>query len=181
MLSSVQLSIEEETTSTQPQSSEPNPQVCSRKNGETPFHQNLTPLTEVLTRSLFSPLRETNTDAESAGNPVWNRPEGNSTKKSQRYLSHHSNVLYKRNFFVKGIRSVTRRMADYWAMLSYWTEHILHRLAFYPKSDKPIMAVISKVQINTSLVNITPVLQIWHLMSGASSKWQPNNPRLSAQ
>lgn len=81
-------------------------------------------------------------DAETAGNHVRNRLEGRSTRKSQRCPPHHSNALYKPNVFVKGIRFVTHSMADYGAMLSHRTEHILHCFTLYPKSDKPIRAVI---------------------------------------
>lgn len=58
-----------------------------------------------------------------------------------------------------GICIVTYCVATYKAILSYLSEHSLHHFTFYPKSNKPIKAVICHLPINTSLDDITLALQ----------------------
>jgi len=42
-------------------------------------------------------------------------------------------------------------MVVYKAILSYLSEHNLHRFTFYPQSDKPIKAAVHHLRINASM------------------------------
>jgi len=48
-----------------------------------------------------------------------------------------------------GISIVTHCIIDYKAILSYLYEQDLNHFTFYPRSDKPIKAVLLHIPINT--------------------------------
>jgi hypothetical protein len=132
------------------------------------------PQKEVPTRNFFAPLRA-NMDTDSAGAEVTANEEtvpGKSGRLPPVILTLQTNLIQlqkqlknvvKGDFEFRstrnGTRVVTKDMADFEAVKSHFTNHNLSYYSFFPKSQKPIKAVIRHLPPNTPAKDISEELE----------------------
>jgi hypothetical protein len=135
-----------------------------------------TPPKEITTRNFFAPLRTAKMDTESAGSEA---PSSEATapgktgrpppiiltstvnliqlqKQLKGVVSEDFEFRSTRN----GTRVITRGIADFLSVKSYFENHKLSYFSFFPKSGKPIKAVIRHLPQNTSAEDISNCLMI---------------------
>jgi hypothetical protein len=134
----------------------------------------VTPQTEVPTRNFFAPLRAP-MDTESAGAETTVNEEtvpGKTGRPPPIILTSQTNLsqlqkqlknVVKGDFEFRstrnGTRVVTKDMADFKAVKSHFTKNSLSYYYFFPKSQKPIKAVIRHLPPNTPAKDISEELE----------------------
>jgi hypothetical protein len=137
------------------------------------------PQQDVATRNYFAPLRTTEMECEGSANEVADNPENPEDEVQQRpasqtgrpppiVLTSEENLIRlqkklksicKGSFEFRstrnGTRVVTKEMADFAAIRSYFDSQNLHYFTFFPKSQKPIKAVIRHLPLNTPAEDIS--------------------------
>jgi hypothetical protein len=125
---------------------------------------------KVTTRNFFAPLRTTNMDTDSSGSETIPQEEAVRAKTCRPppiILTSATNLIplqkqlknvVKEDFEFRntrhGTRVITRDMADFLAIKSHFEGNNLSFFTFYPKSEKPIKAVICHLPPNTPAEDI---------------------------
>jgi hypothetical protein len=134
------------------------------------------PQQDVVTRNDFAPLRTTEIECEGSTKEVADNPEDELQQRPASQMSRPPPIvltseenlirlqkklksLCKDSFEFRstrnGTRVVTREMADFVAIRYYFDSQNLHYFTFYPKSQKPIKAVIRHLSLNTPAEDIS--------------------------
>jgi hypothetical protein len=126
-----------------------------------------TPPKEVSTRNLFAPLRTCNMATDSA-NTESSPSEATAPAKTGRpppitltsavnlvQLQKQLKRVVRENFEFHSTRIITRSMADFQIVRSHFDSHNLSYYSFFPKSEKPIKAVIRHLPHNTPAEDIS--------------------------
>jgi hypothetical protein len=72
-----------------------------------------------------------------------------------------------------GTRVITRSMADFQSVKSHFEDNNVSYYSFYPRSEKPMKAVILHLPHNTLAKDISDGLLSLGFHITASSRWQP--------
>jgi hypothetical protein len=73
-----------------------------------------------------------------------------------------------------GTKVITRSMADFQSVKSHFEDNNVFYYSFYPKSEKPMKAVILHLPHNTPAEDISDGLLSFGFYFIASSRWQPH-------
>jgi hypothetical protein len=135
-----------------------------------PAAVNTTPKT-VPTRNFFAPLRTASVDTEASNTEEGPQEEATPGKTGRPppiviiatvnllQLQKHIKSVVKENFEFRntrnGSRIITKTLGDFAAVKSYLETHNLHYFTFYPKSLKPIKALIRHLPLNTPAQDIS--------------------------
>jgi hypothetical protein len=130
-----------------------------------------TTLKTVARRNFFAPLRTTSMDTEASGteeSPQEEETPGKTGRPSPIVITATVNLLQlqkliktvvKENFVFRntrnGTRVISKTLWDFSAVKSYLETHNLHYFTVYPKTLKPIKAVIRHLPLNTPAQDIS--------------------------
>jgi hypothetical protein len=161
---------------------------------------------EVSTKNYYAPLRIVEMDAEDVGDGPAPEEVQQQTKAGRQppivltsainiiNLENNLKGVVKGNYEFRstrnGTRVITREMADYSAIRTYFDSHKLSYYTFYAKSEKPIKAVIRHLRIDTPAEDISnglldlgfdviSVKQMTTTRSSESGRKQTNLPPFS--
>jgi hypothetical protein len=142
---------------------------------KTPTALNILPK-EVVTRTIFAPLKAADIDTDASGTEAISNEKavpGKTGRPPPIILTSTTNliqlkkelkIVVKENFEFRctrnGTRVITRSMADFQSVKSHFDAHNLSYYSFYPKSEKPMKAVIRH------LPHITPAEDISDGLTG---------------
>jgi hypothetical protein len=130
-----------------------------------------TPSKEITTRNFFAPLRAANMDTDSAGSedstsaatapgktgrppPIILTSAVNLIQLQKKLKDVVSEDFEFRNT-KNGTRVITRGMADFQSVKSYFENNSLSYFSYFPKHEKPIKAVIRHLPLNTPAEDIS--------------------------
>jgi hypothetical protein len=130
-----------------------------------------TPNKDVATRNFFAPMRATNMDTDTSGAEVTTVEEAVPGKAGrpppitltattnliqlQRQLKNVAKDDFELRNTKNGTRVITKSMTDFEAVKYYFSTHNLSFYSFFPKSLKPVKAVLRHLPLNTPAEDIS--------------------------